>query len=129
MGKLNVKLMQGIKETENQIQSDKQTQKQDTVFVDSQNPEKAPKQSKARSDTKKGKTSENEPNTKPQKQVFSFRAMIADIAFWKAYSTASGKTMENIGTAAMHEYMKRHKLNGAEQAVFEALMVRERSRE
>lgn len=129
MGKLDMKLMQGIEETEKQIQSDKQIQKQNTVFVGSQNPEKASKQSKAGNDIKKSKKSENEPNTKPQKQVFSFRAMIADIAFWKAYSTASGKTMENIGTAAMHEYMKRHKLNGAEQAVFEALMVRERSRE
>lgn len=125
MGKLDMKLMQGIEETENQIQ----TQKQDTEFVGSQNPQKAPKQLKARNNTKKSKKSENKPNTKPQKQVFSFRAMVSDISIWKAYATATGRTMENIGTAAMHEYMKRHKLNAAEQAVFEALRAREGSRE
>lgn len=121
MGKLDMKLMQGIEETENQIQ----TQKQDTEFVGTQNPQKAPKQLKARNNTKKSKKGENKPNTKPQKQVFSFRALITDIAVWKAYATASGKTMEYIGVAAMQEYVKRHRLNAAEQAVFEALMARE----
>lgn len=124
MGKLDMKLMQGIEETENQIQ----TQKQDTEFVGSQNPQKAPKQLKARNNTKKSKKSENEPNMKPQKQVFSFRAMVSDISIWKAYSTASERTMENIGTAAMNEYVKRHKLNETEQAVYEALMAREGAR-
>lgn len=132
MGKLDMKLMQGIEETENQIQADKQRQKQDAGFVGSQKPQKAPTQLKSRNNntnTPKSKKNENEPNTNPQKQVFSFRAMVSDILVWKAYATASGKTMENIGTAAMQEYLKRHKLNEAEQAVFEALRAREESRE
>ncbi len=29
--------------------------------------------------------------------------------------------MENVGTAAMNEYLDRHKLTGAEQAIFEAM--------
>lgn len=119
MGKLNMKLMQGVEDAEKQIQKEKQSQEiQDDLHM--------PQNS---NNTSKRKKAENKPNTKPQKQVFSFRTVIADIAVWKAYATASGKTMENIGTAAMNEYMKRHKLTGAEQAVFEALMEREGSRE
>lgn len=59
-----------------------------------------------------------------KKQVFSFRAVINDINIWKAYATASGKTMEEVGTEAMNGYIRRHKLSEKEQAVFDALMVR-----
>ena len=64
---------------------------------------------------------EEKPNTKQKKQVFSFRATLDNIADWKAYATATGQTMENVGTAAMNEYLDRHKLTGAEQAIFEAM--------
>ena len=124
MGKLNMKLMKGVEETENQIQ----TQKQDTMFVDSQKPQNPQRQSEPRKNIQKRKKSENKPNMNPQKQVFSFRAVVSDISIWRAYVTASGKTMENIATAAMNEYMKRHKLNDAERAVFEALKAREGKR-
>ena len=50
---------------------------------------------------------------------------MADISIWKAYAVASGKTMENICNAAMYEYLKKHKLAGAEQAIFEALKARD----
>lgn len=59
-----------------------------------------------------------------KKQVFSFGAAIRDICIWKAFVTASGRTMENIGTAALNEYMRRHRLSGIEQAVFEALCTK-----
>lgn len=140
MGKLNMKLMQGVAETEQQIEKEKKldsviekavAKDRDTGELSKkpQKPQNPQGQSEPRKNIQKRNKSENKPNTKPQKQVFSFRAMITDIAAWKAYSAASGRTMENIGTAAMHEYMKRHKLNEAEQAVFEALRARERSRE
>ena len=140
MGKLNMKLMQGVAETEQQIEKEKKPDSVDGKAVakdgetrklneKSQKPQITPKESKARKNASNSKKTENKPNTKPQKQVFSFRAMITDIAAWKAYATASGRTMENIGTAAMHEYVKRHRLNAAEQAVYEALMARAGSRE
>lgn len=141
MGKVNMKLMQGIEETEKQIQTEKQTQESDKVSQSilkgtetgkvpkkPQKSQEALKQSQPRKNTKKSKKAENEPNTRSQKQVFSFRAMVSDISVWKAYTTASGKTMENIGTVAMNEYIKRHKLTEAEQAVFDALRVREENR-
>ena len=133
MGKINMKLMQGIEDTENQIQKDKQqdTNQGRTKDVDKpcksiQKSQKALKRSKIRKDVEKNQKTENKPNTKPQKQVFSFRANLSDISIWKAYATAAGKTMENIGTAAINEYIRRHRLNEAEQAVFEALEAREK---
>lgn len=136
VGKLNMKLMQGIEDAENQIQKEKQIvggQKAQETQVAPDNvrepvrkPQIAPKQSKSRKNTKKSEKTENKPNTSLQKQVFSFRAAVFDITIWKAYATASEKTMEYIGNAAMNEYIKRHKLNEVERAVFEALMVREK---
>lgn len=60
-----------------------------------------------------------------KKQVFSFRAMLADVVIWKAYAVASGKTMEDICNAAINEYLRRHKLAGVEQAVFDAIKARD----
>lgn len=57
-----------------------------------------------------------------RKQVFSFRAGINDISCWKAYSTATGQTMESVGNAAMTEYLKNHPLKGNEKVVFDALL-------
>lgn len=67
---------------------------------------------------------EKKANTKQKKQVFSFRATLDNIADWKAYATATGQTMENVGTAAMNEYIDRHKLTEAEQAIFEAMKAK-----
>ncbi len=56
--------------------------------------------------------------------MFSFRAPLNEIAIWKAFATATGETMEHIGCMAMNDYVKKHKLTGAELAVFEALKAR-----
>lgn len=57
--------------------------------------------------------------------MFSFRALIKDISMWRAYAVASGKTMEDICNAAMNEYLRKHKLAGVEQAVFDAIKMRD----
>ena len=84
-------------------------------------PQEAPKQFELHKSTPAEEKAEEKPNTKQKKQVFSFRATLDNIADWKAYATATGQTMENVGTAAMNEYLDRHKLTGAEQAIFEAM--------
>ena len=89
-----------------------------------QKPQIAPEPSQAEIPTPKEEKAEEKPNTKQKKQVFSFRATIEDIASWKAYATATGQTMENVGTAAMNEYLENHKLTGAEQAIFEAMKAK-----
>ncbi len=134
MGNLNMKLMQGIEETENQMQKEKQLQKsgelerKEAETKDIQKaagkPQSAKRQPKANS-TPVRKKDDKEDDKMLKKQVFSFRAMLNDIVVWKAYAIASGKTIENVCNAAMHEYLRKHKLAGAEQMVFDAIKARD----
>lgn len=87
-------------------------------------PQEAPKQFELQKSTPTEEKAEGKANTKQKKQVFSFRATLDNIADWKAYATATGQTMENVGTAAMNEYLDRHKLTGAEQTIFEAMKAK-----
>lgn len=89
-----------------------------------QKPQTAPEPQEPIKSTPAEEKAEEKPNTKQKKQVFSFRATLDNIADWKAYATATGQTMENVGTAAMNEYIDRHKLTGAEQAIFEAMKAK-----
>jgi len=129
MGGLNLKLMQGIEETEGLIKQEKQPPKPPVSEA------KQEKRAEETSDgtgndpkvSRKPKTSpkkEAEKKGREEKQVFSFRAPLNEIAIWKAFATATGETMEHIGCMAMDEYIKNHKLAGTELAVFEALMAR-----
>lgn len=134
MGGINIKLMQGIDETENQMQKEKQTQKvgkQEKVENETRDnqravgkPQSAKRQPKVKKNIGMGKKNGNESGNM-QKQVFSFRAYIKDISMWRAYSVASGKTMEDVCNAALNEYLKKHKLTGAEQAIFDAIKARD----
>lgn len=89
-----------------------------------QKPQTAPEPQEPIKSTPTEEKAEEKANTKQKKQVFSFRATLDNIADWKAYATATGQTMENVGTAAMNEYLDRHKLTGAEQAIFEAMKAK-----
>ena len=128
-----MKLMQGINETENQMQ--KQTQKAEEkenmenetkgIQKTAGKPQTAKKQPRTKKNTGMGKKNGNESVNMQKKQVFSFRALIKDISMWRAYAVASGKTMEDICNAAMNEYLRKHKLAGVEQAVFDAIKMRD----
>lgn len=143
MSKVNVKLMQGIEEAEGQVARDREAREVHASEADRNKevPEKFPDKVKPGSDAQrepfteylkeqrkpKGKnTAVNEEKRdfkkSNKKQVFSFRAVISDINVWKAYATATGRTMESIGTDAMNEYMKKHRMSDAEAAVFRALL-------
>ena len=134
MGNLNMKLMQGIEETENQMQKEKQLQKsgelerKEAETKDIQKaagkPQSAKGQPKVKNTTMRKKV-ENESDKMSKKQVFSFRAILSDIVIWKAYAVASGKTMEDICNDAMYEYIKKHKLAGVEQAIFDVIKARD----
>lgn len=127
MGRLNLKLMQGIEEAEGQINKDKGQQ---TVPVPNVVEEKlagrlSDKAERTPEPPPKPKASPKKAREKPSpKQVFSFRASLSDITVWRAYATATGETMENIGCMAMNEYIKRHRLDGTKLAVFEALKAK-----
>lgn len=127
--------MQGIDDAENQLQKEKQTQKAEEkenmenetkgIQKTAGKPQTAKKQPSTKKNTGMGKKNGNESGNMQKKQVFSFRAILSDIVIWKAYAVASGNTMEDICNAAMHEYLRRHKLAGAEQAIFDAIKARD----
>lgn len=133
MGKLNVKLMQGIDETEKQIQQEKKQQpayeaeKKVGEFTDrisevqqSRALKGAAVKKNVQSDVKDGVAS----NIRIKKHVFSFRADIKEINIWKTYALSCGRSMESVGSEAMSEYIKKHKLSETEQAVYNALMAK-----
>ena len=139
MGKMNMKLMQGIGETEGLFQKEKQPDTNEVPAAKKEQNDMKPEgeknapsdaDQKASTVTQKTEAVRRKTRTKKkaenQEQVFSFRATVDDINLWKSYKTAVGETMENIGTAAMNEYIKHHKLSGAELTVFEALLAREK---
>lgn len=99
--------------SEDENRSD-QTEQKPTEFPEPIQTVKAPTEEK----------NEEKANTKQKKQVFSFRATLDNIADWKAYATATGQTMENVGSAAMNEYLERHELTGAEKVIFEAMKAK-----
>lgn len=129
MGGLNLKLMQGIEEAEGLIKQEKQPQKPPVSEAKQEKRAEEPSDG-TENDLKvsrKPKTTpkkEQERKGREEKQVFSFRAPVGEIAMWKAFATATGETMEHIGCMAMNDYVKRHKLTGTELAVFEALKAR-----
>ena len=139
MGKLDMKLLQGIEEAEGQIRKDRQKnvpvkeipeKKPEPPAGKAHMPEKTEKNRELSEKERPCRKSQSkgikeESGRKGRKQVFSFRALVGDINVWKAYATATGMAMEKIGTVAMNEYISRHKLTDAQQAVFEALKLRD----
>ncbi len=134
MGGVNMKLMKGIDDAENQLQKEKQTPKIEEAMRKEtgtennkgtvRNPQKSEKQPRAKK-TSMRKKAVIEPDKMSKKQVFSFRAVLTDIAIWKAYAIATGQTVESIGNNAMNEYLKKHKLSGAERVIFDAIKARD----
>lgn len=123
MGKLDMKLLQGIEDTEKQS-GEREKSAVRAASDKSKNPQITQKQVETKRETARNESTEQQPGRKQKKQVFSFRAKISDIATWKAYSTAAGMTMEKVGAAAMNEYIKCHKLAGDERIVFDVLKAR-----
>lgn len=132
MGKVNIRLQEGIYDQENTLQAAKLNENEDSSPLieketsakksdskDTGQKDKATRNTKSNSKTSMNKIDVN--GIKKRKQVFSFRADLADIAVWKAYATATGCTMETIGTKALNEYLSRHKLKGADLDIFEAM--------
>lgn len=147
MGKVNVKLLQGIEDTEGQINKEKQAPGNEASDVGekaeaSKKPSNTISQSldivpetqtecfKVKGPEKKKRVAEespklkNAPDKSVKKQVFSFRATTANINLWKSFAVATGRTMESIGTEAMNEYLKKHRMSDAETAVLKALLAK-----
>lgn len=129
MGKPNMQLSKGIEEQENAISRKKQMEEK--MKQREEKIKEAVQKTGMQRNIQKPRTvpegesmlkeDENKADAKQKKQTFSFRAPLDDIAAWRAYSTATGMTMENMGVAAMNEYLKNHSLSGTDQVIFDAM--------
>lgn len=52
-------------------------------------------------------------------KVFSFRGAVRDVDQWRLYAAIRGEKVNEIGAAAMREYIKRHPLSAEEKALFD----------
>ena len=52
-------------------------------------------------------------------KVFSFRGTVRDVDQWRLYASIRGVKVDEIGVAAMREYLKRHPLSAEEKALFD----------
>lgn len=58
-----------------------------------------------------------------EKIVFSFRSSKSNVESWRIYASVKGMKVEDLGAAALDEYMKKHPLSDEEQAVFNTLLA------
>lgn len=58
-----------------------------------------------------------------KKIVFSFRSPKSNVESWRIYASVKGMKVEDLGAAALDEYMKKHPLSDEEQAVFNTLLA------
>lgn len=54
-------------------------------------------------------------------KVFSFRSWIDEVEEWRLYAAAKGIQIDELGAAAMREYIKRHALTDEEKELQTAL--------
>lgn len=56
---------------------------------------------------------------KPQKKVFSFRAEAEDADNWRLWADAKGLKVDELGSKAISEYVKRHPLTADQKQIYE----------
>lgn len=111
MGKPRMDLLKGIGEQEQAINKSKiySEDTQSETVLESQKPKNTLIEEKV----------ENNTNTKPQRQSFSFRADQDKIETWKLYAeTIGAKDIGTLWTAAIDEYINNHKLTEDQQVIY-----------
>ena len=56
---------------------------------------------------------------KAQKKVFSFRAEVDQVDSWRLWADAKGLKVDELGTLAMTEYIKKHSLTEDQKKIYE----------
>ena len=54
-------------------------------------------------------------------KVFSFRSWIDDVDSWRSYAAVKGMQIDELGAAAMNDYIKRHPISAEERTLQEAI--------
>lgn len=90
----------------------------------------SPTESPKRSTKRNTKTVKEEPKEEPQKaqkKVFSFRAEVDQVDSWRVYADAKGMKVDELGTLALTEYIKKHSLTEDQRQIYELKMAQKKS--
>ena len=90
----------------------------------------SPTESPKRSTKRNTKTVKEEPKEEPQKaqkKVFSFRAEVDQVDSWRVYADATGMKVDELGTLALTEYIKKHSLTEDQRQIYELKMAQKKS--
>lgn len=69
---------------------------------------------------------EEEPK-KAVKKVFSFRTLAENADDWRLWADAAGMKVDDLGTAALTEYIKRHPLTDDQNQIYELKKAQKKS--
>lgn len=121
---VKVKIVEGehkpfsVKEVNERIAKTAQAGRQDQKPTKSsgavKDAEKAVSEPKGRRMTGKGKKIDDT-------KVFSFRGWKDEVDYWRLYAAVKGLKIDELGSAAINEYIKRHPVTGAESDLQSAL--------
>ena len=79
-----------------------------------------------KSNTKTVKEELTESPQKAQKKVFSFRADVDQINSWRVWADAKGLKVEELGTLAINEYIKKHPLTADQKKIYELKLAQKK---
>lgn len=85
-------------------------------------PHTAPEPSQPMQSTPTEEKAEYKPNktaTKTEKKIMGFRAAVDRMEVWKLYADATGQEISSLCTAALDEYVDRHKLTEEQKQLFD----------
>lgn len=68
------------------------------------------------------KTSHEAGDKKSKKHVFSFRGNEESVKAWRLYAAITGTKVDDLGSAALTEYINNHPLSPAAQALYNERM-------
>lgn len=82
-------------------------------------PEEEPKKEEPKTEPKKKKTETH--------KVFSFRAPIETADNWRLWADAKGMKVDELGTKAITEYIKKHPLTADQNQIYELKKAQKKS--
>lgn len=85
-----------------------------------------PAKSQRMDDTSSSKKIAQKPN-KAVKKVFSFRAEAETADNWRLWADAKGMKVDELGTKALTEYIKRHPLTADQNQIYELKRAQKKS--
>ncbi len=107
---------QAVTEASETAQEGRQAVGSSKVSPERDGAEKAVREAKKRTVTARGKSTSDT-------KVFSFRAWIDEVEDWRLYAAVKQMQIDELGAAALREYIRRHPVTDDERVLRDALLT------